>query len=153
VTSPHAGAVGDARQQPVDLQRLRPYPVERAQPSAEDVVVAAVAAGALDRAHVPRLLHHAHQRRVAARVAADGARILIAEIAAGRALDHAGAHLANRLGEPLGRVRRLLQQVKREPLRRLPADPGELGQLRDEILDRGHCRLTAAAGTGAATRR
>src|SRR2546422_2018605 len=40
-----------------------------------------------------------------------------------------------------GGLRRLLQQVKREPLRRLAPDPGELGELRHEILDDRHGEL------------
>src|SRR2546430_10007349 len=38
---------------------------------------------------------------------------------------HPRADRADRLRQAGGGLRRLLQQVKREPLRRLPSDPGE----------------------------
>src|SRR2546430_9093748 len=63
---------------------------------------------------------------------------LIGERAALAAGGHPRADRADRLRQAGGGLRRLLQQVKREPLRRLPSDPGELRQLRHEIFDSRH---------------
>src|SRR5256885_16880870 len=62
------------------------------------------------------------------------ARFLIGERAALAAGGHPRADRADRLRQARGGLRRLLQKVKREPLRRLPSDPGELRQLRPEIF-------------------
>ena len=41
-------------------------------------------------------------------------------------------------GEPLRLFRRLLEQMKGEPLGRLPADPREPGEFGDQLLDGAH---------------
>src|SRR5512146_1921521 len=106
----------------------------------------------------PPLLHDTQQRRVAPRVAADGAGAVVAQVAARGADLHLVAHPADRLRQPAGGLRGLLQQVEGEPLGRFPPDTGELGELRGQLVNRGHWArargmLTAAAGTEAAVRR
>src|SRR5512146_1925640 len=118
------------------------------------MVDAAEPPGALDGAHVPRLLPDTQQRRVAP----DGAGAVVAQVAARGADLHLVAHPADRLRQPAGGLRGLLQQVKGEPLGRFPPDTGELGELRGQLVNRGHWArargmLTAAAGTEAAVRR
>ena len=48
------------------------------------------------------------------------------------------AAACERGGQPADLVRGLLQQMKGEPLRRLPADPGQPGELGDQCVDGAH---------------
>src|SRR2546426_5021042 len=59
------GAVGDARHQVVDMQRLGPHALQRGEPPAQHVVVPAEPARPLDRRHIRGLFHHAQESRVA----------------------------------------------------------------------------------------
>src|SRR6266704_604732 len=135
---PYPRAVRDALQQPVEPQRLGAHPLKRGEPPAQHMITPAEAAGALDRGHVRGFLHHAQHARLATRIAADRTRVLVGERAAHPARPHPLPHGADRLRQPRGALHRLLQQEKREPLRRLPSDPGELRQLRHEIIDGRH---------------
>src|SRR6266550_7752862 len=94
----HPGPVSHPVDQRADAQGLGPHAVQRRDPAAEHVVVPPVAPGALDGGDVLRLLHHAQQRGIAPRVAADRARILVGEIPAGAARGHLRAHALDRLG-------------------------------------------------------
>ena len=123
------------------MQLIRTHAIQRRDPATQHVVSAAVAAGALDRAHVRRLLDHAEQGGIPARIATDGAWVLFGEVAAHPARGHLAADSPERLRQPLRRLGGLLQQVKREPLRRFPPDAGELGKLRHELLDGRHGAL------------
>src|SRR5215210_3341152 len=77
----HLGAL-DARVELRDLEVARLDAVDRRERAAQHVVAPAVLVGALDRDHVARLLDDADQRRVAARVGADGAAGALGEVEA-----------------------------------------------------------------------
>ena len=129
-------AVRDAFEQLGHVQIGGIDPVERRQRPAEHVVQAAVLARALDRDDVGRLLDHADERRVTARVGADRAQVAFCQVEALPAeadllLD---VDDGRRQGEDLLGLD--LQNVKREPLCGAGADAGELGQLRDQALNR-----------------
>src|SRR6185503_4182932 len=100
-------AVGDTRHQLLEAQLVRAQSLERRQPAAQDVIAPAVAAGALDRAHVRRLLDDAQQGGVAPWIAADGARIVLGEVSARSARRHTTADPADRLRQPFRSVRGL----------------------------------------------
>src|SRR6266481_8307784 len=135
---PRSPPVRHPLHQPVEVQRLRTRAFERREPAAQHVVATPEPPGALDGRHVRGFLHHAQHARVAPRVPADGARVLIGERAALAAGRHPRADRTDRLRQARGGLHRLLQQIKREPLCRLPSDPGELRQLRHEIFDGRH---------------
>src|SRR2546425_536856 len=121
--------------------QLAAHAIQRAEPSPEHVVATPEAPGALDGPDISRLLHHAQHRGIPSRVGADRARILVGQVAAGAARRDPVPHPANGIGQAPGGFRRLLQQGKREALRRLATDPGELGELRHEIFDGRHGEL------------
>src|SRR4029077_15286313 len=108
---------------------------QRVQRATEHVVATAEFTGALDALHTLRLLDNAYQRRIPARIAADPASVLVGDVAAHRAELHAVAHLAQHGGQPIdvGRLHR--QQMKRDTLRALRPDTGQLAELVDQILD------------------
>ena len=72
-------------QQLADAQIVGADAVERREHAVQHVVAAAKAAGALDREQIGRRGDHADEARVAARVAAQRARILLGEVHAHRA--------------------------------------------------------------------
>ena len=78
-------ARGDARDQLVDAEILGPHAFQRRQPAAEHMVAAGEQPRAVERPQVGDFLDHAQQAVVAARVAADAARVGGVDIAAGRA--------------------------------------------------------------------
>src|SRR5882762_897380 len=135
---PHTRAVRDTRDQLIEVQLVGTQPLERRQPTTQDVISSPVAPSPLDRSHVRRFLDDAQQRGVAPGIAADGARIVLGEVAARPARRHATADPPDGLRQSLRGLRGLLQQEKREPLRRFAPDTGELGQLRHELLDGRH---------------
>src|SRR5205809_2101819 len=137
----HTGTVAYPLDERPDAQRLGPHPVQGRHPAAQHVVAPPIPPRALDGGDVLRLLHDAQQRGIPPRVAADRTRILVGEIPAGTARHHLRAHAADRLRQPLGRLRRLLEQVECEPLRGLGSDPGEPGELRHEIINGRHVAL------------
>ena len=97
--------------------------------------------GALDRADVRRFLDDADERGIAPRIAADRAQLFFGEIEAPRARPHSLRRAsASAVGEALALLGRLLQQVVRQPQRRLPPDAGEPRQLAGQIVDRRHVR-------------
>ena len=91
------------------MQLVGPDAIQGRDAAAQDVIAAAVAAGALDRADVTRFFDHAEQGRIAPRVAADRARILIREIAARPARHDLPADPPDGVRQPLRGFRRLLQ--------------------------------------------
>ena len=136
----------DAAEQLVDPQVLGLDAVERRERAAEDVVEPAVLVRALDRDQVGRLLDDADDGVVAARVAADLARLLLGQVPALAAEANALLDLGDRRGERGGLVRRDAQEVEREPLRRSLADAGQARELRDEVVDRGAEHATIVPG-------
>src|SRR4029077_9353481 len=72
----------DAPQQLVDLQPVRPDPVDRRDRAMEEVVSAPELAGPFEGQHVERLLDDAQAALVATAVAADGAQRRVADVEA-----------------------------------------------------------------------
>src|SRR6185312_8592867 len=116
-------------------QLLGSHPGQRIQCATEYVVTAAEFTGALDGLHIFRFLDNAHQRCIATRIAADATAVLVGDVAAHRTKFHAVAHLAQNCGEPINLWRLHRQQMKRDPLRALRPDAGQLAELVDQILD------------------
>ena len=129
---PHPG------HQMLQPERLGPDAVERREPAAQHVVAAAEIGGPVHHLHRGGLLHDAEQRRVAPRVLADGAGLLLREVAALVARPHALAHRDQRGREPPRLFGGLLEQMKGEALSRLAADPRKPGELRDQRVDGAH---------------
>src|SRR5581483_3661872 len=119
-----------------DPEVLGVHAVDRRQGAAEHVVEAAVLARALDRDHVGRLLDHADEGSVAARVLADPAARPLGEVEADLAEPDPLLDLADRLGERERLLAGRPQDVEGEPLRRALPDPGQLRELAHEPLDR-----------------
>src|SRR5207248_4388643 len=110
--------------------------------------------GALERDEIDRLFDDADDRAVASPVEADGADLLLGEVAALVAEADAFLHLADRFPERVRLGRRHLQQVEGEPLRRPAPDARQARQLRNEILNRrGEHDSSVTAGTGRLKRR
>src|SRR5579859_5274426 len=135
--------VGEPGHQLGDPQVLGPDAVHRADRPAEHVVPAAELADLLDRRHVLGLFYHADHRRVPPRVQADPALVVLGDVAARAAeldllddLDQRRREAADILG-----VSR--QQVERDPQGALRADPGQLAELVDQVLDDSLVHLSA----------
>src|SRR4051794_34399337 len=99
------------------------------------MVAAPVLTGPLDGHHVLGLLDHAEHRRVAARVAADPAGLLLRHVPAHGAERDPVLDLHEDLREPayvdgVGR-----EQVERDPLGALGTHPGQPAQLVYQVLD------------------
>ena len=94
---------------------------------------------------------------VAARVGADPAELLLGEVAALAAETDSFLHFGERGGERERFVTGTLQDVEREALGGARADPGQPGQLGDEVLDgraehERHCARPIRTGRFAACR-
>src|SRR5258708_1191059 len=72
----------DPAQQPVDGKLLGADTVERRQPAVQDVIQSAIRAAPFQGGQVAGLLDHADQRRIAARVAAQLAQLVLRQVAA-----------------------------------------------------------------------
>ena len=129
------GAVGQPDHQLADPQLVGSDAVDRRDRAAEHVVAAAELAGALDRDDVLVLLDHAQHARVAPRVAADPALLVLGDVEADAAELHLRLDLDQHVGEPayVGGVG--LQQVERDPLRALGTDARQPAELVDQVLD------------------
>jgi hypothetical protein len=88
--------------------------------------------------HCGRLLDDANDPAVPPWVTTDRARLVFGQIAAFLAGMDPLSHRRENGSEPSNLFRRLLQEVKGDPLRRLPADPWEPRELGDQLLDRAH---------------
>src|SRR5579859_486677 len=139
----HHAPVCEPGHQLGDPQVLGPDAVHRADRPAEHVIPAAELADLLDRRHVLRLFYHADHRQVPPRVQADPALVVLGDVAARAAeldllddLDQRRREAADILG-----VSR--QQVERHPLGALRADPGQLAELVDQVLDDSLVHLSA----------
>src|SRR5262245_16380265 len=128
-------AVGQPRHEFPGPQVLRADPVDGADGTTQNMVTAAVFADFLDGRHVLRLLDHADHRRVAARVPADPALLLLGHVAAYPSEPAPLGHTYQHGGEAahVGRVG--AQQVKRDALGALGPDAGQPAELIDEALD------------------
>ena len=130
--------------------------VERAEPAHQHEVVAAKAAGALERGLVGRRLDHRELARIARRIAADAAHLALGEGVAALAVAHPGDGVLQRIGDTTRAVAVVLQQVPGHPLRRLDADAGQAAQRLDEAFERrfsGQLRTAASCRAARAFRR
>src|SRR5204862_7585699 len=119
-----------------DREVLRRDPVEGRESAAEHVILTAELPRALDRADVGRVLDHADECRVAPRVAADRAEILLGEVEAARAGPDLFRQRLERLRQPATLLWRLLEQMVGQSERRLPPDPREPGELAGAVAAR-----------------
>src|SRR5687767_1635143 len=98
------------------------------------MVVTPKIGGAIDHTYGRRLFDNAHQPRISPGVPANGAGLFLGEVTTLRArmdpLDYRGENGC----EPASLFRGLLEKMKGEPLRRLPADPREFGEFGDQLL-------------------
>ncbi|GMA86624.1 hypothetical protein GCM10025868_18740 [Angustibacter aerolatus] len=106
-------------------QVVGPDAVHRADRAAEHVVAAAELPGLLDRDDVLRLLDDAEHRRVAARVAADAALLVLGDVAARHAEPDARLDLRQGVDQAadVGRVGG--EHVEGDALGALRTDPGQ----------------------------
>src|SRR5688572_28268216 len=92
--------------------------------------------GAIHYSNRRRLFYHADHAGIPPRVLANAAGLLLGQVAARFARADSLGDRDECRSEPPGLFRRLLEEMKGEPLRRLPADPRELGEFSDQLLDR-----------------
>jgi hypothetical protein len=93
---------------------------------------------AIDHCHGRRLFHDAQKGWIPPRVAADGTRLLLGEVATLIARVDSLADGGEDRSQPLGLFGSLLEEMKSESLRRLPAYPREPGKFRDKLLYGAH---------------
>ena len=133
------------REQLLDPQLLGPDALDRRDRALQHVVAAAELVGALDRDDVARLLDDAERRGVAPFVEAVAAQLALGDVEAAPApVTRSLASMIAR-GEAVGVLGRGLQEVERDPLRRLRADAGQPPELVDERLDRPFVRAAHAS--------
>src|SRR5215213_5357347 len=99
------------------------------------MIAASELPGPLDRDDVLGLLDHADDRRVPAGVTADPAGLLLGDTAADRAEPDLLLDLDEHCGEPAHVDGVGLEDVERDPLGALGADPWQPTELVDEVLD------------------
>lgn len=111
----------------------------------------AVLPGTFNGPDIRRFLHRADNTRVAAGIGADPAELRLGQVEApGTGMDPVGKNLQG-LGQATTPLAGLLQQVVRQPQRRLLADAGQAGQLGGQVVDGRHQdpgRGARAAGRG-----
>ena len=107
----------------------------------QDVVLAPVDPGALQRQDIQRFLDNTDILAVAGRVGTDMARIVRAEIEAGVAGEDFFLEVQNGGRQGLSLLRGLTQQKIRQPLGRLRTDGGELAELGNQPGNRLRERL------------
>ena len=124
------------REQLAHAQLLGTDPLDRADGALQHVVAPVELLRLLHRDDVARLLHHAEHGGVAPIVGAQVAQRALGDVEALLAERHA----VLRLGDGAGQAERVdlldLQQVERDPLRGLRADPRKAAELVDELLHR-----------------
>ena len=118
----------------LDGKLLDANAVHRGNDAAQDVVNTLVLMRVLYGDDITDVLHHADDPRVALRVGADVAEVVIGDVVALPAENHIALELVDAVGEQrhVGFV--LLDEVQGESQRRPLADAGELGNLVDSIL-------------------
>lgn len=139
-------SVGETGKQLANPQVVGAHALNGADGPAEHVVAAPELAGPLDRDDILRLLHHADDRLVAARVAADVALLLLRDIAAHRAEADLVLHLEEGVCEASDVGRLGLQDVEGDPLRALGTDAGQPAQFVDEVLNHAFVQRNASPG-------
>lgn len=127
-----AGIVLKAHDELLQVDILGADAVHGRNGSMEDVVLAVKFFDPLHGHDVPRAFHHADDVLAAAVVAADGAGILVGQIAADGAVAHGLFGVRDGVSQCLCLFIRQGQNVKGQSLRRLASDAGQLGQLVDQ---------------------
>jgi len=128
-------AVRESAEQLADAQLVRTDAVDRTDGAAKHVVLAAVFAGAFDGGHVLRLFDDTEHVLATPQVRADPAERRLGQVAAFLAEADPLTHLGQHAGQPADVDPLILNDVQRDPLRRLRTDPGKLAQLVDQFLD------------------
>ena len=118
-----------------DADVVRPHSAQGRQHTRQNVIVPVECAGLLDGHHVPRLLHHAHHRGVAGRVAADGAQLMVAEGKTARAEPDLLFDLQNAARQFLHGLVRRVQQVQGQALGGLFPDSRQTRHVMDQITN------------------
>jgi hypothetical protein len=118
-----------------DLQVLGIDAVDRREGAAQHVVEPAELVGALDGNDVAGLLDDADDRAVAPLVLADAAARALGEVEAHLAEADLLLHLADRVGEGVGALGVLAEDVEGQPLGAALADSGKLRELGDQAVD------------------
>ena len=116
--------------------------------AAEHVVGPPELAGPLDRHDVLGLLDDADLRLVASRVGADPAELRLGDVAAARTEADRRLDLGEDGRQPGDLLRVGAQQMERDPLGRLRADPRKSPQLVDEVLDHALVHGVSLGGAG-----
>ena len=140
MTSTNGVAVARGRVGPLeqlaDPQPVRADPVDRRDRAVEDVVEALELAGPLEGEDVERLLDDAQPGRVAARVAADRAERLVADVEAALAEDDLVADVDEGRGQRPRLGIRAPEEVEGQALGRLRADARQARERLDQAGDR-----------------
>jgi hypothetical protein len=124
--------------QPVEAQRFGADAIQGRESPAQDVILPFKVSRAIDDSHRGRLFHDTHQGPIPTRVATDGARLLLGKVTALLTGTDPLADGRENRGKPLSLFGRLLEQMKCEPLGRLPAYPREPGKFGNQLLDCAH---------------
>ena len=118
-----------SRHQGVDRQMLRLDTLDRRDVPHEDVVNAADQPRPLQQHEILGLFDDDDETVVAARVAADAARIIVGQVIALGAVPQLPLDVLNGLGEGQGLIGRAAQEVEGDPLGAPRPDAGQFGQL------------------------
>jgi len=122
--------------QPVETDVARPHAIERRQHPHEDEVQPAEGLRLLHHHEVRRRLHHAQQRGIAPRRAAQSAHRFLGEAVALLAMLDAFEREPKRTRQPARTPAIPLQQVIRHALGGLRPDAGQATQRGDEFVER-----------------
>ena len=139
--------VGEAVEQLADVKLVGADAGDWIDGATEHVVPAAEGTGPLNGHNVLGLLDHAQRGLVAARVAADRARVLLGDVEADRAELHPLLDRTDRVGEALHVLGVRLEDMERDALRGLGSHAGQPAELVDQFLDctlvhlRSHCLI------------
>src|SRR5262249_6019329 len=114
----------EADKQLLQPQVLRANPLHRVEDAMEDVVTT-TEAGPFEREDVEGLFDHADHRRVAARVSAEEAWVLLSDIQAGGSERNPRLHVEDGRGQGRSLLLWRAKHVVGEPLRRLRANAWE----------------------------
>ena len=117
-----------------DAEIFGAYSVERGKFSAEDVELAAEAAGFFNGQNIDGFFDDAKECWIAACVGADGAGLAFGEASAGCAELNCGARAGESFGERGGNFGWRLHEVQSDAFRRTRANAGEFSQGCDQRL-------------------
>ena len=129
------GAVAQPLDELADAKVFGPDPLDGVDGASQDVVAAAEFAGSLDGHDVFGLFDHADHRAEAALVGADGADVGLGDVSADLAEPHALLDFEQGVGERLNLGGVFVEDVEGDALGALGADPGQVSEFVDELLD------------------